>query len=178
MGLISTNWGGTYIQPWSSPDALAQCVTTNDYYPDNRNQPSLLWNAMIYPLLNMRVKGAVWYQGESNAKDPEGYSCMFPAMINDWREKFKLRLPFFFVQLAAFPDGQGIFPAFRYSQTAALNLSDVGMAVAIDLGDPGSPYGAIHPRNKSEVGRRLALQAQRIVYKKNCLLYTSPSPRD
>lgn len=120
---------------------------------------------MIYPLLNMTVKGAVWYQGEANSGDPTGYACMFPAMISDWRVKFRSQLPFFFVQLAAYPDGGGQYPAIREAQTAALKLPLVRMATAIDLGDPASPEGSIHPRNKSEVGRRLSLQAQSLVYK-------------
>jgi len=128
------------------------------------------------PLLNLTVKGAVWYQGEANSGDPTGYACMFPAMIADWRVKFRSELPFFFVELAAYPDGGGAYPAIRWAQTAALQLPNVGMATAIDLGDPDSPAGSIHPRNKSEVGRRLSLQALDIVYGHQ-LVSQGPTPR-
>ena len=94
--------------------------------------PTQLWNAMIYPLLNMRFTG-VRYQGEANAGDPSGYACRFPAMIADWRVKFNLPdLSFFYVQLAFKQD----FSLIRAAQGVALQLPQVGLAVAIDLGDP------------------------------------------
>eukprot|EP00563_Minutocellus_polymorphus_P017739 CAMPEP_0197720292 /NCGR_PEP_ID=MMETSP1434-20131217/3704_1 /TAXON_ID=265543 /ORGANISM="Minutocellus polymorphus, Strain CCMP3303" /LENGTH=543 /DNA_ID=CAMNT_0043305137 /DNA_START=238 /DNA_END=1869 /DNA_ORIENTATION=+ len=117
-------------------------------------ETSQLWNAMIHPLLNARFAAALWYQGESDAGDPTFYACHFPAMIVDWRRKFDLRLPFYFVQLAAHTTD---FSLIREAQMAALKLDDVSYAVAIDIGDPTSPWGAIHPRRKQEVGRRLAL---------------------
>ena len=80
-------------------------------------------------------------------------------MISDWRQKFNLVLPFYFVQMEAYPDGGGLYPALRASQMSALSLENVGWANAIDLGDPTSPQGSIHPRRKQEVGRRLALCA-------------------
>lgn len=80
-------------------------------------------------------------------------------MISDWRQKFDLVLPFYFVQMEGYPDGGGLYPALRESQMSALSLDNVGWANAIDLGDPTSPQGSIHPRRKQEVGRRLALCA-------------------
>jgi len=134
--------------------------------------PSQLWNAMIYPLLPMRFTAAIWYQGEANAGNPAGYACRFPAMIADWRRKFGLpSLGFFYVQLAAFHSDYSLI---RAAQGAALQLPGVGMAVAIDLGDPTSPYGSIHPRRKQEVGRRLALAARAIQYGHGTLVYRGP----
>jgi sialate O-acetylesterase len=95
-------------------------------------------------------------QGESNADDPSSYACRFPAMISDWRKKMDLSLPFYFVQLAAYSQD---FAEMREAQMAALDLRDVGYAVAIDLGDPQSPTGSVHSRRKQEVGRRLSLSA-------------------
>lgn len=117
-------------------------------------QTSQLWFAMIHPLINMRFSAALWYQGEADAGDPSFYACHFPAMISDWRRKFDLDLPFYFVQLAAHTTD---FSLIREAQMAALKLDDISYAVAIDIGDPMSPWGAIHPRRKQEVGRRLAL---------------------
>ncbi len=104
----------------------------------------------------------VRYQGEANAGDPDSYACRFPAMIADWRKKFDLpNLSFFFVQLAAFSSDYALI---RQAQTAALKLPQTGMAVAIDIGDPTSPEGSIHPRRKQEVGRRLSLVASAVQY--------------
>ena len=105
------------------------------------------------------------YQGEANAGDPVSYACRFPSMISDWRKKFNLPdLSFFYVQLAGYPDGKR-WAYLRASQSAALRLPKVGFATAIDLADPVSPRGSIHPRRKQEVGRRLSLSARVIQYK-------------
>ena len=93
-----------------------------------------LWNAMIHPLLPMRLTGAVWYQGEANAGDPTSYACRFPAMITDWREQFALPdLTFLYVELAAYHPGT-TWPEMRLAQRAALPLPKIGYATAIDLG--------------------------------------------
>ena len=124
--------------------------------------PAQLWNAMIHPLLPMRFVGAVWYQGEANAGNPSSYSCRFPAMIADWRAKFGLPyLKFAYVELAGYSQD---YSRIRAAQAAALSLPGVGLATAIDIGDPTSPYGNIHPRRKQEVGRRLSLATRALVY--------------
>jgi hypothetical protein len=142
--------------------------------PGTNPGPMQLWYAMIYPLINMRFKGAIWYQGEANDGDPTGYCCRFPAMIADWRKKMDLALPFFWVQLA--PPGPGCndeptctnnntgYALIRQGQQCALKLPATGYAVALDLGDPSSPFSSIHPRRKQEVGRRLMLAANAVVY--------------
>lgn len=137
LGLVSSNWGGTIIEAWSSVDALKMCYTRDNksitkskrevdgIRAPNPNQPSVLWNSMIYPLLNMTIYGAIWYQGESNAGmyihviifnilsryfqlgDPDKYNCTFPTMISDWRQKWhdstngqtNSMFPFGFVQV-------------------------------------------------------------------------------
>ena len=179
IGLVSAPWGGQSVTAFSSPDAMSDptCggtvhlpdMYTSKYHmelkgtveeptekvPHHRKLPetSQLWNAMIHPIINMRFTAALWYQGEADANDPDSYACRFPAMIADWRRKFDLRLPFYFVQLAAHKQD---FSLIREAQMAALKLDDVSYAVAIDIGDPTSPWGAVHPRRKQEVGRRLA----------------------
>lgn len=132
-----------------------------------------LWNAMIHPLLPMRFTAAVWYQGEANVADPTSYACRFPAMIADWRRKFQLpSLGFYYVQLAAYTGGD--FTLLRAAQDAALRLPKVGVAVAIDLGDPKGPAGPIHPRRKQEVGRRLGLLVQAKEYDQQHVVYSGP----
>eukprot|EP01105_Mastigella_eilhardi_P005522 TRINITY_DN17219_c0_g1_i1.p1 TRINITY_DN17219_c0_g1~~TRINITY_DN17219_c0_g1_i1.p1 ORF type:complete len:512 (-),score=138.52 TRINITY_DN17219_c0_g1_i1:49-1539(-) len=182
IGLISSNWGGTYVEAWSSPDALEVCADCNYADWGAPNTPSVLWNAMIVPLLDMTVRGATWYQGEANIGNHECYRCSFPAMINDWRAKWSggvaaKDFPFFFVQLAAYVEGEpgDDLPEGRLAQTAALDLSYVGMATAVDLGDIDSPDGDIHPRDKQDVGLRLALNAQHYVYGNVTAVYQGPT---
>jgi len=194
LGLVSSNWGGTIIQAWSSPEALTACnassLPKNHQIPANPvphffkgvnpNQPSVLWNAMIVPLLNMRVSGALWYQGEANVGEAQYYSCAFPEMISNWRENFgenAEEFSFYFVQLAPYlqTGAETALPDLRLAQLSALNLDFVGFACTVDIGDDGSnPYGMIHPRNKEEVGRRLSLSVRDITYSEN-VQYQGPA---
>jgi len=173
--LISDNWGGTPVQAWSSPDALKKCATSDELAVISRdelggpNDPSNLWNAMIIPILNMTIKGATWYQGESNTGQQNYYACEFPAMISDWRLKWggdtDKTFGFYFVQLAPWLGGDNNGEALiRLSQIYATLLPKVGVATAIDAGDPTSPLGDIHPRFKQIVGQRLSLAARGITY--------------
>jgi sialate O-acetylesterase len=172
IGLLVSSYGGTRVEAWSSDDALNKCKK-DPPPPEPQNQPKALYNAMIVPLLTMRFKGVAWYQGENNAFDTENYKCLFPAMIQDWRDKFVIPdLPFYFVQIAAYAPGK-TYPELRLSQEAALKLTNTGMASAIDLGDPQSPAGAIHPRDKQTVGFRLASIALAHLYGQN-IIYSGP----
>jgi sialate O-acetylesterase len=197
IGLVDTDWGGTPVEAWSSPDALAKCGIKTKPRAELREAPSpdqhsVLWNAMVSPLLNMTIKGAVWYQGEANAGAPSTYNCTFPAMIDDWRAKWKTAsehmsstFPFGFVQLAAYGSDNSSsfspgFPVIRWAQTANYGFVPnprqpaVFMAVATDLGDPASPFGSIHPRDKQDVGQRLALAARGITYGDSLVYFSGP----
>jgi sialate O-acetylesterase len=130
-------------------------------YTSNPNEPTALYNAMIAPLLPARIAGAIWYQGESNAGRGAQYETLFPAMITDWRSRWKQGdFPFYFVQLANFmaprdtPDDSA-WARLRDAQRKTLKLPNTGMAVIIDIGEEKD----IHPRNKQDVGKRLAFQA-------------------
>jgi sialate O-acetylesterase len=135
-------------------------------YSDLQNQPTVLFNGMIAPLLNYGIRGAIWYQGESNVGKSEEYKKLFPALIHNWRKRFKQgTFPFFFVQLASYnPSGKepaiSDWAYLREAQTAALQLPNTGMAVTIDIGDEKD----IHPTNKKTVGERLAANAFKEVY--------------
>ncbi|WP_242155524.1 sialate O-acetylesterase [Aestuariivivens sediminis] len=137
--------------------------------------PSLLFNAMIHPLMPYGMKGVIWYQGENNTGRAMEYRITFPNMINNWRHEWKQgEFPFLFVQLANFgaPNDaprNSNWAELRESQTKALDLKNTGMAVAIDLGEAYN----IHPKNKQDVGRRLALAAQKIGYNKN-IVHSGP----
>ncbi|GAA4336185.1 sialate O-acetylesterase [Mucilaginibacter gynuensis] len=130
--------------------------------PDGPNRPTLLYNAMVNPIINYTIKGVIWYQGESNANKADQYSTLFPLMISDWRKQWgQGNFPFYFVQLANFmaQDAQPVeseWAELREAQLKTLSVPNTGMASAIDIGDAYN----IHPTNKQEVGRRLALIAK------------------
>ncbi len=134
--------------------------------PTSPNRPMVLYNAMINPLIPYAVRGAIWYQGESNASRAHQYQTLFPAMIRDWRNQWRQGdFPFLFVQLANFRDVvdkpvEDDWAELREAQTMALDLPNTGMAVTIDIGEADD----IHPRNKQDVGKRLALNARALVY--------------
>lgn len=129
--------------------------------------PSLAYNAMINPLIPYGFRGVLWYQGESNAGRAYQYRKAFPLLINDWRNKWKSDLPFYFVQLATYKTpgnsntGSG-WDELREAQTLTLSLARTGMVVTTDIGNPVD----IHPRNKQDVGKRLAAIALNRTYKK------------
>ena len=131
--------------------------------------PAILYNANIAPITSLAIKGFIWYQGESNAPRASEYKELFPAFINDWRKQFKQGdLPFLFVQLANYMNEvatpqQSDWAELRDAQAAALQLPNTGMATIIDIGEAGD----IHPKNKWDVGRRLAQAALRVAYKKD-----------
>jgi sialate O-acetylesterase len=126
--------------------------------PDNQNSPTVLYGAMIAPLTPYTIRGVVWYQGESNADAAWQYRTLFPAMIRDWRRAWgRGDFPFLFVQLANYMARQpqpteSAWAELREAQLRTLDLPNTGMAVIIDIGEADS----IHPRNKTDVGRRLA----------------------
>ena len=133
-------------------------------FPDkidgNPFMPSVLYNAMINPLVGYHIKGAIWYQGESNTAMHEQYSYLLQLLIRDWRTKWGYDFPFYIAQLASLFPVQKVAEDFdwaylRESQADALHLRSVGLAVLTDVGDEYD----IHPKNKYDVGKRLALNA-------------------
>ena len=144
----------------------------------NKNQvPTVLYNRMVHPLVTYPVAGFIWYQGESNAYPQEAYEYRhrFRSMIRDWREAWgRGDLPFLWVQLANFMEpGDGTAPSdwamLRESQSAALALPNTAQAIAIDVGEAGD----IHPRNKQDVGERLARAARAVAYGQD-VVYSGP----
>lgn len=179
IGLISTNWGGSAIEGWMSPEVLEkelpnykQLIKT---YPQwmanhgvtfkradkkpkglNQSSPGVLYNAMLKPLIPFSFRGVIWYQGESNIKQPILYRRLFPAMIRDWRTRWgQGDFPFYFVQIAPFAYKREPYPAamLREAQAMALSEPNTGMVVTMDVGDETN----IHPKDKKPVGERLAL---------------------
>lgn len=138
--------------------------------------PTLLYNAMVNPLVPFGFKGVIWYQGENNAGRSYQYRKAFPLLIQDWRNQWKQGdLPFYFVQLASFNAANGnsqtgsTWAELREAQTQTLALPHTGMAVITDIGESGD----IHPKNKQDVGKRLSAIALHNDYGKN-IVFSGP----
>jgi sialate O-acetylesterase len=165
--------------PLAGPWMYRESVTGKafDYVDISPNMyPSLLYNAMIHPLTAFPVKGVIWYQGENNAGQAGHYRTLFPLLINDWRTAWGKELSFYWAQLANFMEKEDApansnWAELREAQTVTLSLPRTGQAVIIDIGDAKD----IHPRNKQDVGLRLALHALNRDYGFGETVCTSPA---
>lgn len=157
IGLIESAWGGTRIEPWTV----------------SNGKNAVLYNGMIAPVQPYAIRGAIWYQGESNVRDRGmKYYGKMKDLISGWRKKWGYQLPFYFVQIAPwanYPDE--MLPELWEAQVASLKIPKTGMAVVTDIVDN---IKDIHPQNKHDVGRRLALWALAKDYGKKELIYSSP----
>ncbi|MBB4804685.1 sialate O-acetylesterase [Flavobacterium nitrogenifigens] len=141
-----------------------------------RWKPVGLYNAMIAPLKNYSLKGVLWYQGESNTKKPSEYFDLMKTLIETWRAQLNQeKLPFLIVQLTNYMDPksepvESSWAALRQQQSNLLKIENTGLAVTIDLGE----WNDIHPLNKYDVGKRLALQARKLVYGERKLVASGP----
>jgi sialate O-acetylesterase len=141
-----------------------------------RWQPVGLYNGEIAPLLNYSIKGVIWYQGESNTGKPLEYQKLFPALIADWRQKWNQGdFPFLYVQLASFMEAknepsESNWAELREAQLKTLAVPNTAMAVTTDIGE----WNDVHPLNKEDVGKRLALAAQKVAYGDEKVIYSGP----
>eukprot|EP01084_Bolivina_argentea_P254237 427385_1 len=216
IGLIEGSNGGTPIRDFMAPEARLICnesaaycaptQTTTDVESNVDDAPdSSFWNGMVYPWLQTTIRGALWYQGERDSKEPicaGQYYCAMPTMINSWRQYWHSRsdtdelFPFGVVQLAAWIDKTDNATCTSPGQNNTADCTDVGlvrwgqsanfgycpnkmmpntfMATAIDLGDPNSPHGDVHPRYKQEVGRRLFMAAKNVIYGESDVYMNGP----
>jgi sialate O-acetylesterase len=139
-------------------------------------KPTGLFNGMISPIVNYTIKGVIWYQGEADAFRAKEYEKLFPALIMDWRKKWSQgNWPFLYVQLANFTEvrkqpGESDWAELREAQLKTLAVPNTGMAVAIDIGE----WNDIHPLNKEDVGKRLALAAEKFAYGDSKIVYSGP----
>lgn len=191
VGLINTSWGGTAIEPWTpiagfesveSLKPVAAQAKAQQANPAgiqaNAGVPTHLYNGMIHALVPFAIRGALWYQGESNRGQGVAYEQRMHALINGWRSVWgEGDFPFLFVQIAPYKyvkppmtDPQNLLPQLWEAQTKTLALKNTGMAVTTDI----TNLDDIHPRNKQDVGKRLALWALAKTYGKAGLVYSGP----
>ncbi len=180
VGVICTSWGGSRIEAWMSketisnfPEALKQ---TSDEKSAPHHRASLLYNGMISPILNYTIKGAIWYQGESNRAEYTDYSELMAAMVSNWRKDFgQGDFPFYYVQIAPFSYGDSkatVSACLRDEQVKAMSLiPNSGMVTTIDIGDEK----VIHPPEKLTVGKRLAYWALSETYGIKGINFRSPT---
>ncbi len=161
IGLIVTSWGGSSAEAWTDAPTLESFTDAVDQLKRAKNvqqQPSQLYNGMLHPLIGYTIKGAIWYQGESNRNRASEYDQLVTAMVTSWREQWNQGdFPFYYVQIAPFNYGKKTNAAYlREAQLHTMQtLKNSGMAVTLDIGDAN----CIHPREKKTVGERLAYWA-------------------
>ena len=167
VGLIMTSWGGTRIQPWISKEAIAPFLEVNKVKKDTTEKykriPSAIFNAMINPITSYTIKGAIWYQGETNRDEPKMYQKLLPEMVKDWRKQWNIGdFPFYYVQIA--PNKYIDKSNSQYLREAQIKALDIipnsGMAVLSDIGSDAT----IHPPRKKEVAERLLFLALNKTY--------------
>ncbi len=187
MGLINSSVGGTPIESWVAEEAqkqLPKAKATGQKVPRKPTDPldmakrkgsvGGLFNGKIAPLIPYAMRGAMWYQGEANSHPGKGllYQYQLPLLVNDWRMRWGEEFPFAWVQLPNFTrEGDG-WPLVREGMLKTLKLLRTGMAITIDIGDPQN----IHPQNKQDVGKRLALWALGDVYGRKVVSTSGPLP--
>lgn len=183
VGMIHTSWGGSKIEAWISNDVLSNYQNIDlenvDINKQTQHIPTVLFNAMINPITNYKIKGALWYQGESNRKGPKLYEKLCPAMVKDWRTRWNIGdFPFYYVQIAPYNyEGNDKFQTtdnsafIRESQLKCLDLiPNSGIAITMDIGHPDF----IHPPKKKEVADRLLFNALNQTYGYKSIDYKTP----
>lgn len=178
VGLINSSWGGSPAEVWTPKDAFnkneslvkaSKILRTEKWAP---KQPSIVYNAMIHPIVPFKLAGVLWYQGETNEQNAATYSELFSTMITSWREKWEDHFPFYFAQIAPYKygdDDKGVIVRDQQRRT----LNKVDMTAMVVLSDIGNTQD-IHPRNKIDVGIRFANIALNKTYGKSKIQYSGP----
>jgi sialate O-acetylesterase len=158
-----------YVFGWRGQEYFKRPNPPTDF---SGYSPTALFNGMVSPIVPYTLRGVIWYQGESNAGQPQMYSKLFPMMINEWRTVFRNpEMPFYFVQIAPYKyDANTQSQLLREAQFNTLKVRNTGMAVTMDIGDPEN----IHPANKQDVGDRLARWALAKTYHKKNVMCSGP----
>ena len=179
IGLIHTSWGGSRIEAWMTPASIksviadVQIPATDADIKSQNGAPTVLYNGMLHPVVGYGIRGAIWYQGESNREEPERYVQLFDKMVREWRTIWEVgEFPFYYCQIAPYNYGGGLNSGFiREAQAKGmLTTPNTGMAVLMDAASPAS----IHPPKKNLAGERMALWALAQTYGMEKIHYRSP----
>lgn len=179
IGLIVDAWGGTPIEFWypfetfkDDPELVESAERIREQRVWPTSDPGAGYNAMTYPIGNYSIAGIIWYQGEANVFDPLTYARKMEILVSERRKQFGENLPFYFVQIAPYQytSGERKAAELREQQTLSLKIPNTGMVVVSDIGDTTN----IHPKDKKELGRRLANLALKHHYKTINELVDSP----
>ncbi len=178
VGLIHASLGGSSIEAWMTPNSLKDIPGVPIPVPDTEitnpyNTPTVLYNGMLNPIVGYGIRGAIWYQGESNRSESAMYAKMFDAMIRDWRNLWDIgEFPFYYCQIAPYDYGDAYNSAYlREAQAKVMATTpNTGMAVLMDA----NSVHAIHPANKRNAGERMALWALAKTYRMDKINYRSP----
>ena len=189
VGLIASSWGGTLIEPWiplAGLEGAAELKALADQaksapaqagpgHPVSNQAPTVLFNAMIHPIVPFAIRGVIWYQGESNVMQGDGllYARKMQALIQGWRKAWgQGEFPFLFVQLAPFTGyREGELPKVWEAQVESLKIANTGMVVTTDI---AGDVNDIHPQDKQSVGKRLALWALAKTYDRKGIVPSGP----
>ena len=178
IGLIHASWGGTPAEVWTPQmNVVNDSVLSTGRTELNETKwwpikPGYAYNAMLAPLTSYKIAGAIWYQGESNTGTASTYQKLLTTLIISWRDKWQYEFPFYFVQLAPYKYGnKNVGALLREAQFRTLNVSNTGMVVTTDLAEDTLD---IHPKNKRDVGDRLAKLALLKTYNKTVKAAKSP----
>ena len=180
VGIITSNWGGSRIEAWMKNDVITGFADAYKQTIQEKMQPnqraSKLYNGMIAPIVNYNIKGAIWYQGESNIINYQDYTALQEAMVKSWRTDFGVGdFPFYFVQIAPHIYGNSKANNSAFQREAQYNsialIPNSGMVATVDIGEEKS----IHPAEKVTVSKRLALWALSETYNMKGLPYKSPA---
>jgi len=175
VGLIHTSWGASTAEAWTDTKTISlfESAIIPTKIPNKKKQyePTLLFNAMLHPFIGYNIKGAIWYQGESNRLRANEYEQLISEMVKSWRTKWQNDFPFYFVQIAPFEYNNTNSAFLREAQLKTmLSLDNSGMAVTMDIGECKN----IHPGNKKHVGDRLAYWALSKTYNIDGITFSGP----
>lgn len=177
VGLIHTSWGGSRIEAWMTPSSLKDIPEKEIPQSDAdikipNGTPTVLYNGMLHPLVGYGIRGAIWYQGESNREEPALYVKMFDSMVREWRNLWSVgEFPFYYCQIAPYNYGGGLNSGYiREAQAKGLLTPNTGMAVLMDADSPD----CIHPPKKKDAGERMAFWALAKTYGMDKMHYRSP----
>jgi hypothetical protein len=191
VGLVISDWGGTTVQSWAPVSVVDECyasvrrsspprlndidsagvsglLRTSEDCVFNPNANGALYNSFVAPFSDMEFKAGLWYQGETDSYNAGMYSCLQDGMVAAWRELWGADFAFMYTQLSTWnAGGNGVLAGFRLVQESILDVTaKSAMITAADLGDPYSTQNEIHPRNKTELGRRMSMAASSLMYGK------------